>query len=83
MELMTDLFATQNIKLLKNSDGWKKLVTLYHGKGKKINMEYSSFLKLLPALSELFGPQEDQEDSLKVLLKHLMIVYDQKVAEEI
>lgn len=48
---MTDLFMARKQKLLKNSDLWKKLVTLYHGKGKKINMEYTYFLKLLPALT--------------------------------
>lgn len=51
MELMVDTFETKGVKIYKNSDAWKKIVTIYHGKGKKITMDYQSFLKTLPLLS--------------------------------
>ncbi len=37
---MTDAFELKGVKLIKNSDAWKKIVTIYHGKGKKTTMEY-------------------------------------------
>ena len=40
LELMADTFESQGIKIIKNSDGWKKIVNLYHGKGKKLTMEF-------------------------------------------
>ncbi len=40
MELMTDLYAVRGLKLIKNSEMYKKFVTIYHGKGKKIGMDY-------------------------------------------
>lgn len=51
MELMVDAYEAKGVKLCKNSDTWKKIVTIYHGKGKKITMDYQSFLKTLPQLS--------------------------------
>ena len=50
MEMMADAFEARGVKLLKNSDAWKKIVTLYYGKGKKTTMDYQSFLKILPGI---------------------------------
>jgi coproporphyrinogen III oxidase-like Fe-S oxidoreductase len=76
MELMTDAYHTKGFKLIKNSEAWKKIATLYYGKGKKSSMDYESFLKLLPGISELFSKSQTSEDGLKLLLKHMMIVYE-------
>jgi hypothetical protein len=35
MELIEDIYHSAGKQLLKNSDAWKKLVTLYYGRGKK------------------------------------------------
>jgi hypothetical protein len=51
MELMTDTFAVKGVKLIRNSDAWKQIATLYYGKGKKTTLDYPSFLKLMPAIS--------------------------------
>lgn len=48
---MTDAYHSKGFKLIKNSDAWKKIDTLYFGKGKKISMDYESFLKILPGIS--------------------------------
>ena len=54
MEMMADAFEARGVKLLKNSDAWKKIVTIYYGKGKKTTMDYQSFLKILPGIAEFF-----------------------------
>jgi hypothetical protein len=40
MELMTDVFESRNARLVKNSEAWKKIATLYYGRGKKMGMDY-------------------------------------------
>jgi hypothetical protein len=40
MELIEDIFSSAGRALYKNSDSWKKIVTLYHGKGKKTGMVF-------------------------------------------
>ena len=49
--MMADAFEARGVKLIKNSDAWKRIVTLYYGKGKKTCMDYDSFLKILPSIS--------------------------------
>jgi len=61
MELMADLYRAKGFNLIKNSEAWKKIATLYYGKGKKSNMDYEAFLKLLPALSELYSKSQTGE----------------------
>lgn len=51
MEMMSDAFQARGVKLIKNSDAWKRIVNLYYGKGKKTTMDYQSFLKILPGIS--------------------------------
>ena len=56
---------------------------LYHSKGKKTGMQYEAFLKVLPAVSRLLSRCETAQKQLKCLLKHLIMVYDSKVAKHI
>ena len=40
MEMIADAFEVKGVKLVKNSDAWKKVVGIYYGKGKKTTMVY-------------------------------------------
>jgi hypothetical protein len=80
MELMEDVFEFTSRPLNKNSDSWKKIVTLYHGKGKKTGMVFEEFLKLLPAISCHLSRSNDAEDDLKYLMKQMLEVYRKKVS---
>ena len=48
-------------------------------------MTYESFLKILPGISELIlsNHSHSNEGTLKYLLKHLMMVYEHKIAQSI
>ncbi len=81
MELIEDIYESAGRSLYKNSDGWKKIATLYHGKGKKTGMIFDEFLKLLPSISTQFSRSHDPEDDLKYLMKHLLEVYKKKVSK--
>lgn len=37
---MADTYETKYVRLVKNSDSWKRLVNIYYGKGKKTSMDY-------------------------------------------
>ena len=40
MELVADIFKLRGIELIKNTDQWKKILSLYHVKGKKNIMTF-------------------------------------------
>lgn len=83
MELVEDVYENAGREMYRNSDAWKKIVTIYHGKGKKTGMVFEEFLKSLPVISVQFSRSHDAEDDLKYLMKHLLEVYKKKVSREI
>ena len=65
---MEDVFELNKRPLARNSDPWKRVASVFYGKGKTATLDFDEFLKLLPTISVLFSSLKDSSSALKYLI---------------